>query len=506
MEREPILSMEQIDKSFPGVVALDKVDFKVYPKEIVALVGENGAGKSTLIKILTGVYRKDGGRITMEGREIEPLSPHEAFSLGVTVIHQEFNLVPQMMVFENVFLGRENKRQGPAGDVFYALNKDEMRAETQRLLDQLGAKFGPDAVVKELGVAQQQLVEIAKALSLDARIIVMDEPTSTLPQSDVEALFEVVRRLRDQGVSVVFITHRLEEIFEITDRVVVLRDGTNAGEMPIRDATLDKVIALMVGRTMDQMFPKQEVEIGDIILSVNNLSRGKVVRDVSFDLRRGEILGFAGLVGAGRTETVRALFGIDAKDSGEILLEGKPADLSSPRASVGAGLGFVPEDRKQQGLVLGMAVYENITMATLNKLTRALVINNAQERAIAEKFVDQLRIRTPGIGQLVKYLSGGNQQKVVLAKWLAVHPEILILDEPTRGIDVGAKAEIHALMGQFAREGMGVILISSELPELLGMCDRILVMSMGTITGEFDRSEFDQEKIMARAVVNVKQG
>ena len=496
--------MEQIDKSFPGVVALNDVDFKVYPKEIVALVGENGAGKSTLMKILTGVYRKDSGRILMNGQEIEPRSPHEAFSLGLSVIHQEFNLVPQMMVFENVFLGREVKKQGTTGDVFYALNKEQMRAETQRLLNQLGANFGPDALVKDLGVAQQQMVEIAKALSLDAQIIVMDEPTATLPQSDVGALFEVVRRLRDQGVSVVFITHRLEEVFQITERVVVLRDGKNAGELKTGEATIDKVIALMVGRTLDQMFPKQDVAIGEVIMSVKNLSRGKVVRDVSFDLHRGEILGFGGLVGAGRTETVRALFGIDQKDSGEILLKGKPADLNSPRSSVGAGVGLVPEDRKRQGLVLGMNVFENISLATLDQLTRVLVVNSAAERAIAERFVDQLRIRTPGIRQLVKYLSGGNQQKVVLAKWLAVHPDVLILDEPTRGIDVGAKAEIHALMGEFAREGMGVILISSELPELMGMCDRILVMSKGTVTGEFQRSEFDQEKIMARAVINVK--
>lgn len=504
MEREPVLLMEKIDKSFPGVTALDDVDFKVFPKEIVALVGENGAGKSTLIKILTGVYHKDGGRILMNGQEIEPRSPNEAFALGLTVIHQEFNLVPQMMVFENVFLGREPCMRDATGQYLYRLDKNQMRAETQRLLDQLGANFGPDAVVKDLGVAQQQLVEIAKAISLEAQIIVMDEPTATLPQADVEALFEIARGLRDRGVSIVFITHRLEEVFQITDRIVVLRDGQNAGEMPTRDATMDWVIAMMVGRSMDQMFPKQEAEIGDVILSVRNLSRGKLVRDVSFELRRGEILGFAGLVGAGRTETVRALFGIDQKDSGEILLEGKPVQLNSPRTSVSAGLGLVPEDRKQQGLVLGMAVYENITMATLNRLTRALVIDSAQERAISNKYVEQLRIRTPGIRQLVKYLSGGNQQKVVLAKWLAVHPDVLILDEPTRGIDVGAKAEIHALMSQFAQQGMGVILISSELPELLGMCDRILVMSKGTITGEFERSDFDQEKIMARAVVNVK--
>ena len=504
MEQEPILSMEQIDKSFPGVKALDKVDFRVYPKEIVALVGENGAGKSTLMKIITGVYRKDGGHTLLNGTEIEPRSPHEAFALGISVIHQEFNLIPQMMVFENVFLGREFRRQGPTGEWLRALNKDEMRAETQKLLDQLSANFGPNVVIRELGVAQQQMVEIAKALSFDARIIIMDEPTATLPQSDVGALFDVVRRLRAQGVSVVFITHRLEEIFQIADRIVVLRDGRNAGELTVTEASLEKIITLMVGRTMDQMFPKQEVDIGGVVLSVKGLTRGKRVRDVSFELRRGEILGFAGLVGAGRTETARALFGIDQKEAGEILLEGKPVGINSPRASVQAGLGLVPEDRKQQGLILGMAIYQNVTLAVLNRLTRLLVINSGMERALASQFVEQLRIRTPGIRQLVKYLSGGNQQKVVLAKWLALHPKVLILDEPTRGIDVGAKAEIHALMSQFAKEGMGVILISSELPELLGMCDRILVMSKGTITGEFSRAEADQEKIMARAVINVK--
>lgn len=503
MEREAVLSMEQIDKSFPGVVALDEVDFQVYPQEIVALVGENGAGKSTLMKILTGVYRKDRGRILMNGQEIEPRSPSEAFTLGISVIHQEFNLVPQMMVFENVFLGREYRRGGAAGSVLRTLNKEQMRVETQGLLQQLGANFNADAVVKDLGVAQQQLVEIAKALSLDARIIIMDEPTATLPKSDVASLFDVVRHLRERGVSVVFITHRLEEIFEIADRVVVLRDGKNAGVLPIKEATIEKVISLMVGRTMDQMFPKQEVGIGEVVLAVKGLSRGKLVRDVSFELRRGEILGFAGLVGAGRTETVRALFGIDPKDAGEVYLEGKRIELDSPRASVRAGLGLVPEDRKQQGLILGMAVYENITLPAIDRLSRALVVDRAAERQVAIQFVRQLNIRTPSIRQLVRYLSGGNQQKVVLAKWLALHPKVLILDEPTRGIDVGAKAEIHALMSEFAREGMGVLLISSELPELLGMCDRILVMSKGTITGEFRRGEADQEKIMACAVVNV---
>jgi ribose transport system ATP-binding protein len=407
-------------------------------------------------------------------------------------------------VFENVFLGREMQQQSRTGRVLRRLNKMEMRRETKRLLDQLGANFEPDTVVKKLGVAQQQLVEIAKALSLDARIIIMDEPTSSLPQSDVGTLFKVMQELKLHGVSIVFITHRIEEVFEIADRVVVLRDGKNAGEMSIEEATMEKVITFMVGRTMDQMFPKQAVEIGKKVLSIQGLSRGKKVRNVSFQLCQGEILGLAGLVGAGRTETVRALFGIDKKDAGEVWLDGQSVDLLSPQVSIQAGLGFVPEDRKLQGLILNMTVCQNVTLASLKQLARALVIHRSAERTVTERFVKQLRIRTPGIRQLVKHLSGGNQQKVVLAKWLALHPKVLILDEPTRGIDVGAKAEIHALISQFAQQGMGVILISSELPELLGMCDRILVMSNGTITGKFSREEADQEKIMASAVVNVK--
>ena len=504
MDRSPILSMAHIDKSFPGVHALDDVHFQVYPAEILALMGENGAGKSTLMKILIGVYRKDRGDITLNGIEIEPRTPLEAFTLGISVIHQELNLVPEMMVFENVFLGREMQRQSLSGKLLRRLNKLEMRQETKRLLDQLGANFGPNTVVKKLGVAQRQMVEIAKALSLDARIIIMDEPTSSLPQSDVETLFKVMQELKQHGVSIVFITHRIEEVFEIADRVVVLRDGKNAGKLSIDEATIEKVITFMVGRTMNQMFPKQEVEIGKKVLSIKGLSRGKKVRNVSFQLRKGEILGLAGLVGAGRTETVRALFGVDKKDTGQVWLDGQSVDLLSPQASIQAGLGFVPEDRKLQGLILNMAVYQNVTLASLRQLTRSLVINRSAERTLTERFVEQLRIKTPGIKQLVKHLSGGNQQKVVLAKWLALQPKVLILDEPTRGIDVGAKAEIHALISQFAQQGMGVILISSELPELLGMCDRILVMSKGTITGKFSREEADQEKIMASAVVNVK--
>ncbi len=504
MKPKPILSMAHIDKSFPGVRALDDVHFQVYPGEILALMGENGAGKSTLMKILIGVYRKDGGEITLNGTEIEPRVPHEAFTLGISVIHQELNLVPEMMVFENVFLGREIRQQTRQGKLLRRLDKLKMRQETRRLLDLLGANFEPDTFVKKLGVAQRQMVEIAKALSLDARIIIMDEPTSSLPQSDVGTLFKVMQELKRHGVSIVFITHRIEEVFEIADRVVVLRDGKNAGKMAIEAATMEKVITHMVGRTMNQMFPKQEVEIGEKVLAIKGLSRGEKVRDINFQLYKGEILGLAGLVGAGRTETVRALFGIDKKDAGEVWLDGQSVDLISPQSSIQAGLGFVPEDRKLQGLILNMAVYQNVTLASLKQLTRSLVINRSAERAVTERFVEQLQIRTPGIRQLVKHLSGGNQQKVVLAKWLALRPRVLILDEPTRGVDVGAKAEIHALISQFAKQGMGVILISSELPELLGMCDRILVMSKGTIAGEFSREEADQEKIMASAVADVK--
>ncbi len=502
-QQQRLLVMERIDKSFPGVHALDRVDFQVSAGEIVALVGENGAGKSTLMKILAGDYRKDGGRILLNGGEIEPHTPSEGIRLGISVIHQELHLVPEMKVFENIFLGKEEKRAGPPGRWFRMLGKAQMREKTRELLQKLGANFEPTATIKELGIAQQQMVEIAKALAMNARIIIMDEPTSALPQSDVEILFNVMRGLKSHGVSIIFITHRLEEIFQIADRVAVLRDGKNAGQMPIREATMEKVITLMVGRPLQQMFPKQQVPITDVVLSVRNLCRGKKVRGISFEVRRGEILGVAGLVGSGRTEMARALFGIDPKDAGEIRIDGREAVFESPRNAIRHGLGLVPEDRKDQGLILGMAVYENVTLASLKRFTRALVINRGAERQIANGFVKSLKIATSSVSNAVRNLSGGNQQKVVLAKWLALNPKVLILDEPTRGIDVGAKAEIHLLIGEFARAGMGIVLISSELPELLGMCDRILVMAKGAVTGEFSRSEVNQEKIMSCAVAGV---
>jgi ABC-type sugar transport system ATPase subunit len=470
--------------------------------EILALVGENGAGKSTLIKILTGVYQKDHGRIYIEGSEANPRSPSAAFELGIGVIHQEFNLVPEMSAAENVFLGRQPRRRGLWGRL-WAIDRQQVLSRTQDLLDRLGGDFHAGTPVKRLGIGQQQLVEIAKALAFDARIVIMDEPTSTLTSTDVARLMETMRRLKDQGISVLFVTHRLEEIFQIADRIVVLRDGKNAGDGIAADLTMEQVISMMVGRVLDTLYPKRAARTGDVVLKVVGLSRGNLLRNINFELCKGEILGFSGLVGARRTELMRALFGVDKDVFGKVFVEGKEVRFTSPSDAVRCGLGLVPEDRKLQGLVLQLAIRENISLASLRQLLRSIFVDRARERKLALSFIDQLRIRARHVEQAVKYLSGGNQQKVVLAKWLALRPKVLILDEPTRGVDVGAKAEIHALISRFAEEGMGVVFVSSELPEVLGMCDRIMVMSKGAITGEFTREEANQEKIMACAVMSV---
>jgi ABC-type sugar transport system ATPase subunit len=489
--------MEKISKSFPGVRALDEVDLEVYEGEVLALVGENGAGKTTLMEILnphpapTGFYRQDSGRIFLRGEEIRPRNPGEAQALGISFIHQHFNLAPNLTVAENVFLGRELRRSS----LLRIVDKDEMRRRTIEILDLLGVDIPPDALVDSLSVAQRQIVEIAKALSRDASLIIMDEPTSALDRDETERLFHVIRRMKSQSVSVIFITHRLEEVFETADRAVVLRDGKQVGAIDTSSADMDTVVRMMVGRELT-MFPKEPSEIGDVILEVRDLSRSGVVENINFQLRRGEILGFAGMVGAGRTEMVRALFGIDKKDSGNIYMYGKEVQIGSPRDGLKAGLGLVPEDRQLQGLILIMAIKENITLPGLNRLSRWGIINRSDEREIAEHYVDKLMIQTPGIDQPVMGLSGGNQQKVVLAKWLALEPRVLILDEPTRGVDVGAKTDVHALMSEIAGQGIGIIMISSEMPEVLGMSDRIMVMSEGRITGEFARGEATQEKIM----------
>jgi ribose transport system ATP-binding protein len=495
---QTVLRVEGICKSFPGVQALDKVDLRVASGEVLAIVGENGAGKSTLMKILSGAYRKDSGRIFLNGRKVEIAGPLAAQQLGIAIIYQEFNLTRNQSVATNIFLAREPLRGG-LGRFLRLVDRRRMEKAAARLLERVKARISPGVLVGDLSVAQQQMVEIVKALSLDAQIIIMDEPTATLGEQEVQTLFATIRSLKEQGVSVIFITHRLEEIFSIADRIAVLRDGQLVGELPVSEADVDRVVHLMVGRSLKDFLHKEKAEITTPVLEVRGLTRGGVIRGVSFTLRHGEILGFTGLVGAGRTETARIIFGVDPRDAGEILVEGKPVSLDSPKDAVAAGISLVPEDRGRQGLVLMQPVLNNIVMASLKRHSRRGWMNKDAMRNTARHYIDLLAVRTPHLKQKAMYLSGGNQQKVVLAKWLASQPKILILDEPTRGIDVGSKAEVHALISKLAQSGIGIIMISSELPEILGMSDRILVMHEGGVAAVLDRREATQELIMAYA-------
>ena len=498
-EPEKILRMEGISKAFPGVQALHDVDFDVAEGEVVALVGENGAGKSTLMKVLCGAHKRDTGRILLHGKPVEIGSPLAAQKLGIAIIYQEFNLTPNQTVAANIFVAREPMLPR-LGGILHMVDRRRMEREAQVQLDRVGARVRPTALIRSLSVAQQQMVEVAKALAVDARIIVMDEPTSALGEDEAETLFGIIDTLKRNGIAVVFITHRLEEVLRISDRVVVLRDGRLIGSIPTAKATSESIIQMMVGRQLvEEMFHKEEAEIGAPLMEVEGLSARGVVKDVGFTLRRGEILGVAGLVGAGRTETARLLFGADRKDAGQIRIDGQHVDIESPEDAVRAGMGLVPEDRGAQGLILKLPVLENIVLPSLDELSRFKWVLRTALVETAQTFVAKLNIRTPHLRQKAMFLSGGNQQKVVLAKWLAMRPKILILDEPTRGIDVAAKAEVHALMSRLAREGMGIMMISSELPEIMGMSDRILVMHEGRVAGVLDRAEATQEKIMAYA-------
>ena len=487
---EDLLSMLNIDKNFLGVKALKDVNLTLHKGEVHAIIGENGAGKSTLMKILSGVYPKDAGKIFWEGREIELHSPIQATNIGISIIYQELNLMPNMSVAENIFIGREQKKTG------FMLNVKNTLIEAEKYTQEVGLNIDVRTKVEELSIAQRQMVEVAKALSVNAKLIVMDEPTSSLADRENAILMELIRKLRNKGVTVVFISHKLEEIFKISDRVTVLRDGECIDTVQTNDCSESQLIQMMVGRPLTDIFPKVEVPIGDKILEVKNLCAGKMVKDVSFDLRKGEILGFTGLIGAGRSEVMRAVFGVDKMKSGEIIVDGKILKTHQPSDAIKNGMGFVPEDRKLQGLILDMAVRENTTLASLGEISRACVMNAKKERKVSLEYVKKLGIKTTGIEQKVINLSGGNQQKVVIAKWLATHPKVLILDEPTRGIDVGAKKEIHALMGKLTADGVGVIMVSSELPEVLGMSDRIVVMHEGSVRGILDRGEASQEAIM----------
>jgi len=494
-----ILSIKSISKYFPGVKALDNVSFDVVKGHIHALVGENGAGKSTLIKILSGVYKANEGSISFKGKDVSISSPLEAQQLGISVVHQELKLVGTLSVAENIFLGRPQLTDSLKLVSLVDWRKQYRKAK--ELLDRLNVHVDLNQTVNKLSVAQQQIVEICKALSFESDLIIMDEPSATLTVKELDVLFKILQMLKDRGVTIIYISHRLEEVFKIADRVTVLRDGRHIGTCEVNEVDRKLLISMMVGRELENEYPKQKFPMGDVLLEVKNLNRKNVLYDIGFSLKKGEVLGIAGLVGAGRTELARAIFGADKKTTGDIFISGKKVEINSVNDAISKKIALVPEDRKQHGLVLGMKVKENISLVGINKILKGLVLSRDKEKQLAQSFIEKLRIVTPSEEREVKYLSGGNQQKVVLAKWLAVDSDVIIFDEPTRGIDVGAKAEIYKLLNKLAEEGKGVIMISSELPEILGMCDRILVMHDGRITGEVVREDANQEVIMEFATM-----
>ena len=495
-----LVEMTQINKKFPGVNALSDAHFELLPGEVHALVGENGAGKSTMMKILVGIYPKDSGQVLLEGKPVNITNPKGAEAAGISIIHQELNLMNDLTVAQNIFIGREPRKWLP-----FIIDEKKLVANAQKLLADLHIDLDPNEKVENLSVAQQQMAEIAKALSFKSKVLIMDEPTATLTDREINELFRIIRDLRSRGVGVVHISHRLEELKQISDRITVMRDGHTIETMQTKEASIDEVIRLMVGRTIFQESPEIPANPSkEVILEVKNLNRGRLVQDVSFKLHRGEVLGFAGLVGAGRTEVLRAVFGADKPRSGTIVVKGKEVKINSPSAAVKNGIGYLSEDRKRFGLATSMDVQTNISLTVISKLSDKIGrVNFGKIKSLAEKFVKQLGVRTPSITQLVQFLSGGNQQKVAIAKWLNADTEIIIFDEPTRGIDVGAKSEIHHLMNDLAAQGKGVIMISSELPEVLRMSHRIVVMCEGRITGELPGGVSTQEEIMTLATQRV---
>lgn len=491
-----ILEMKNIVRTFPGVRALNGVDFRARRGSVHALMGENGAGKSTLMKCLVGINPPDSGEIRLKGEKVTISNPHDALKLGIAMIYQELNPVIERSVMENIWLGREPMLRGCS----FLVDHRAMYEQTRLLLEELEIDIDPKIKVKELSVAKMQMIEIAKAISYNADIVIMDEPTSSLTPNEVEHLFSMIRKLKDRNVAIIYITHKMEEIFTIADEVTVLRDGNHITTKPIAEMTIDSLITAMVGRRLTEMFPKMESQIGDVKLAVRHLEVPGLLHDISFDLRKGEILGVAGLVGAGRTELMETLFGLRRRSSGEIFIDGKKVDIRMPSDAIKAGIGFLTEDRRLNGIIPVLSVKTNIIVANLrNYLRHGFFLNLKKIRQDCEEYKDRLKIRTPSLDALIQNLSGGNQQKVLVARWLLTNPDILILDEPTRGIDVGAKAEIHTIITKLACEGKSIIMVSSEMPEILGMSDRIMVMSRGQITAILDRKEADQETIMRYA-------
>ncbi|MGF1687250.1 ribose ABC transporter ATP-binding protein RbsA [Photobacterium japonica] len=491
--KEPILALKNIEKAFPGVKALDKASLNVYPGKVMALMGENGAGKSTLMKTLTGIYAMDAGEIHYEGQPVNFQGPRHSQEAGIAIIHQELNLIPELTIAENIFLGRE------LTNAFGAIKWAHMYREADALLQRLNVKHSSRTLLGDLSLGEQQMVEIAKALSFKSKVIIMDEPTDALTDTETESLFCVINELRDEGTGIVYISHRLKEIFTICDDITVLRDGKFIGQRAVTDIDEDSMIEMMVGRRLDEQYPRIAAKHGTTCLEVKDLS-GTGVHNVSFTLDRGEILGISGLMGAGRTELMKIIFGALTRESGDIVLDGKTINPINPQDGLANGIAYISEDRKGDGLILGLSVKENMSICALEQLSKGIQLNHTDEVMAVDDFIRLFNIKTPSRNQIIGNLSGGNQQKVAIAKGLMTKPKVLILDEPTRGVDVGAKKEIYQLINKFKAEGMSIILVSSEMPEVLGMSDRILVMHEGKISGEFMAADADQEKLLACAV------
>ncbi|NCC42804.1 MAG: sugar ABC transporter ATP-binding protein [Clostridia bacterium] len=492
-----VLEMKNIYKSFPGVKVLEDVNLQIKPGEVHALMGENGAGKSTLMKILMGIYKADQGTIILQGKETTMHGPKDAMNKGISMIHQELNTLLDMEVAENVFVGRELLKKGFSK--MKIVDIDKMREETARYFHEMKIDINPRAKMRTLSVAEMQLVEIVKAISLNSKIIVMDEPTSAITEKEALVLFEQIDRLKKQGVAIIYISHKMDEIFRISDTITVLRDGQWIGTTPVNQLDDNSLIKMMVGRELTDIYPKEPTEIGDVILKVDDLSRGKKVKNVSFSLKKGEVLGIAGLVGAGRSELVETIFGLYHKTGGSVELNGKKVNIKSPQDAIKNKIALITEDRKQTGLNLIGSVKENISTVSIKKLSNHGLINKKQEGEVADKYIQELKIKTPSGNAIVGNLSGGNQQKVVLAKWLLDEPDIVIFDEPTRGIDIGAKRDIYLLINELAKSGKAIIVISSEMAEVMGISDRIIVMCEGELKGEIQRENFSQELIMSYA-------
>ena len=490
---EYIVKMDHICKTFPGVKALDDVSFNLKPGEVMALLGENGAGKSTLMKILSGVYTKDEGNILIDGKEVPIMNQKVASEKGIAIIHQELNMCHHLTIAENMFLGREPLKHG-------LIDTKKMNSDAKELLLKLGVDIDPTTITGELQVSKQQMVEIAKALSINAKVLIMDEPTSALTAREIEELFTIIRQLKESGCGIVYISHRLEELAHITDRVTIMRDGHYITSGNFKDFTMDEIIANMVGREIKEKYPHVDCPVGETVFEVKNLNAGRLVRDISFSVRKGELVGIAGLMGAGRTETTRAIFGADQKESGKIFVEGKEVFIRNPKDAIKNGIVLAPEDRKKDGLCTKLPVRENISLPNLDGLTgKNLVINSRKENDMSQKAIKDMNIKLPHAEVNAETLSGGNQQKVVVGKWLAGNSKLVMFDEPTRGIDVAAKVEIYHLMNQLKENGIGCLFVSSELPEVIGVADRIIVMCDGRITGELSREEATQEKVLALA-------